>query len=350
MSISRPASRGGPLKSSTSSAFQKGKVFTSLPPDVHNPELFGGHQSDFLLDEEFPDLAAERSLVFSEEDQVDYQSSFAAENIPEEDHVEPSVVMLKTVPKKALKTWEQKGEVTKSLKTTILTHLNQGTGTRTSTPSHHGGILSPNVPETVPANTSMRHDRRQSKEASESLSKAPADVPNLTAEMARAALTEQHMHQTRSLRKNASTGMLSPRTHAPSQSSHLTNSRIPSPATSSMKLSPSTVGFKFSVDQVDDFIRVHRQQIRDITDCCKDETKLLTRLTMHGFPSQSSSLHEEDAVASQDSLRDSNMSEAFTEYVFNLDKLLERKFRAMVELRQRIKGLMVTTKNSSPTE
>jgi hypothetical protein len=42
-----------------------------------------------------------------------------------------------------------------------------------------------------------------------------------------------------------------------------------------------------------------------------------------------------------DSAKENQMNEAFVAYVFELDALLEKKFRAMVELRQRIKSLMV---------
>ncbi len=38
--------------------------------------------------------------------------------------------------------------------------------------------------------------------------------------------------------------------------------------------------FVFSADQIDDFVRSHRQQIREITDCCKEETKVRAMFSM----------------------------------------------------------------------
>jgi hypothetical protein len=127
-------------------------------------------------------------------------------------------------------------------------------------------------------------------------------------------------------------------------SKHRTNAQ----ATQQQQQQQQKVHYEFQMDQIDEFIRAHRSQIREITDCCKDETKLLANLTLNGFRGSNPRLNVISGIdggdeyqMKDDSAKENQMNEAFVAYVFELDALLEKKFRAMVELRQRIKSLMV---------
>lgn len=103
-------------------------------------------------------------------------------------------------------------------------------------------------------------------------------------------------------------------------------------------LTDPDVALGYQMSDVDAFVRLHRQQIRDITDCCKEETTLLSKLTTSGILNHSMGVSETTAAAA---LRlDVSANGAFLEYVFALDGLLERKFRAMTDLRQSVKTLL----------
>ena len=93
------------------------------------------------------------------------------------------------------------------------------------------------------------------------------------------------------------------------------------------------------MQDIDAFVRSHRQQIRDITECCKEETTLLSKLTTSGLINASHS-------SSDDLSLDDASHRVFLEYVFSLDGLLERKLRAMSDLRQSVKALLQQQKLS----
>lgn len=89
---------------------------------------------------------------------------------------------------------------------------------------------------------------------------------------------------------------------------------------------------------MDDFVKSHRQQIRDITECCKMETKMLTHfaLGMNQEKEQDSSTGASTAAGAASG----EMTAGFVEYVVELDQVLEKKFRIMVDLRNQIKNIM----------
>jgi hypothetical protein len=94
----------------------------------------------------------------------------------------------------------------------------------------------------------------------------------------------------------------------------------------------------FSMEAVDTFVRRHRQQIRDITECCKEETQLLSRLTFTGLNKQQN--------MDLNAPLDESLTYVFMDYVFALDGLLERKMRAMSELRKEVKALTVSNQDA----
>ena len=94
-----------------------------------------------------------------------------------------------------------------------------------------------------------------------------------------------------------------------------------------------------TLHEVNDFIRAHRKTLREITDCSKDETRLLSSLTLQGF-SQASSDKESGGKPGSSDITD-DMSAAFNQYLFDLDRQLERKYRSIASLRSRIKELLI---------
>ncbi|KAF1796706.1 P-loop containing nucleoside triphosphate hydrolase protein [Mucor lusitanicus] len=84
----------------------------------------------------------------------------------------------------------------------------------------------------------------------------------------------------------------------------------------------------FSYDKMDEFVKFHRAEIREITDCTKKETKLVANISLD----LSSNQNFEDGSSSS-----SEKSTAqFTKYLQDLDEILERKLAAVEALRDRI--------------
>jgi hypothetical protein len=108
------------------------------------------------------------------------------------------------------------------------------------------------------------------------------------------------------------------------------------------KSSPSPVDNsptgELSTKTINDFIRTHRKELREITDASKEETQLLFQLTQSGFVqagSDNPTNVEQDAVASES-------SQAFLQYLTELDKQLDRKYRSIASLRQKVRPLLKT--------
>lgn len=79
---------------------------------------------------------------------------------------------------------------------------------------------------------------------------------------------------------------------------------------------------------MDEFVKFHRAEIREITDCTKKETKLVANISLD----LSSNQNFEDGSSSS-----SEKSTAqFTKYLQDLDEILERKLAAVEALRDRI--------------
>jgi hypothetical protein len=88
-----------------------------------------------------------------------------------------------------------------------------------------------------------------------------------------------------------------------------------------------------SNDQMLEFIKLHRAQIREVTECSKKETKLLATFSL----GLSSTQHygEEEAAASNDK----NVEE-FERYLGDLDELLQRKVACAEALRDKMRQLL----------
>jgi len=159
------------------------------------------------------------------------------------------------------------------------------------------------------------------------------------------APSKDHSNESLDLPNTHHIAQKEPEVHRPTSSSRipaLRQSMVPQPRTSRSPIPSSTstrppappepardresFGLPL-LDQgvMDGFVKSHRQQIREITECCKSETKMLTTFAI-GLGDESSDRSEATA--------------AFVEYVVELDQVLEKKFRVMVDLRQKIKSIM----------
>ena len=78
---------------------------------------------------------------------------------------------------------------------------------------------------------------------------------------------------------------------------------------------------------MDEFVKFHRAEIREITDCTKKETKLVANISLDLSSNQS---FEEGTSSSEKS------TAQFTKYLQDLDEILERKLAAVEALRDRI--------------
>ncbi|KAL7312368.1 hypothetical protein PS15m_008133 [Mucor circinelloides] len=83
----------------------------------------------------------------------------------------------------------------------------------------------------------------------------------------------------------------------------------------------------FSYVKMDEFVKFHRAEIREITDCTKKETKLVANISLDLSSNQS---FEEGTSSSEKS------TAQFTKYLQDLDEILERKLAAVEALRDRI--------------
>ncbi|KAG1451958.1 hypothetical protein G6F56_007946 [Rhizopus delemar] len=95
--------------------------------------------------------------------------------------------------------------------------------------------------------------------------------------------------------------------------------RVPIPA------APSDLP-SFSGDHIDEFIRFHRAEIREISDCTKRESKLVANLQL-----ELSSGQDEDGFSNE-----TRQTSEFLKYLQDLDELLEHKLAAVEALRDRI--------------
>lgn len=91
--------------------------------------------------------------------------------------------------------------------------------------------------------------------------------------------------------------------------------------TSSISSMPS-----FSFDKMDEFVKFHRAEIREITDCTKKETKLVANISLD----LSSNFEDQQQQNNQKS------QSQFVKYLRDLDEVLDRKLAAVEALRDRI--------------
>jgi hypothetical protein len=83
----------------------------------------------------------------------------------------------------------------------------------------------------------------------------------------------------------------------------------------------------FSFDKMDEFVKFHRAEIREITDCTKKETKLVANISLD------LSSNFEDQQRQQN---DPKSQSQFIKYLRDLDDILDRKLAAVEALRDRI--------------
>lgn len=81
----------------------------------------------------------------------------------------------------------------------------------------------------------------------------------------------------------------------------------------------------FGSQQMDEFVKFHRAEIREITDCTKKETKLVANISLDLSSNQESGQQKSNKSNSQ-----------FQKYLRDLDEVLERKLAAVEALRDRI--------------
>lgn len=84
--------------------------------------------------------------------------------------------------------------------------------------------------------------------------------------------------------------------------------------------SPTTARHGLSYQQMDEFVKFHRAEIREMTDCAKKETKLVANISLD--------------LSQQPSEKES--SQKFHQYLQDLDEILEHKLAAIEALRDRI--------------
>lgn len=84
----------------------------------------------------------------------------------------------------------------------------------------------------------------------------------------------------------------------------------------------------FSYDNMDEFVKFHRAEIREITDCTKKETKLVANISLDLSSNQN---FEQEGIASSE-----KSTAQFAKYLQDLDEILERKLAAVEALRDRI--------------
>jgi hypothetical protein len=88
----------------------------------------------------------------------------------------------------------------------------------------------------------------------------------------------------------------------------------------------------FDADTIDEFIKLHRAEVREVTDYTKKETKLLANFSL-GLSSRRN-LQEGETSSIKDDIKTSS---EFIDYLGNLDEVLDIKMAAIEALRDRIR-------------
>ncbi|KAI7877785.1 kinesin-domain-containing protein [Lichtheimia hyalospora FSU 10163] len=90
----------------------------------------------------------------------------------------------------------------------------------------------------------------------------------------------------------------------------------------------------FEQDTIEDFIKYHRGEIREVAECSKKETKLLANFSLY-----MTSLKEQNEGQRRPD-DDLKMSSEFIDYLDRLDEVLEMKMGAIEALRDRIRNVL----------
>ncbi|CAO3699818.1 unnamed protein product [Rhizopus stolonifer] len=97
------------------------------------------------------------------------------------------------------------------------------------------------------------------------------------------------------------------------------------PSTTQIETVPS-----FSSEHIDEFIRFHRAEIREMADCTKRENKMVANLSLH------ISSQQDDEGSNHSNHSQTRSTSEFLKYLQDLDELLEHKLAAVEALRDRI--------------
>ncbi|KAF7722586.1 Kinesin-like protein kif24 [Apophysomyces ossiformis] len=92
----------------------------------------------------------------------------------------------------------------------------------------------------------------------------------------------------------------------------------------------------FEQQAIEDFIKYHRAQIREVTECSKKETKLLANFSL----SMSSRKDTQENGGKGSSVYDLQTSSDFIDYLDHLAEVLERKMAAIGAMRDRIRSVL----------
>lgn len=95
---------------------------------------------------------------------------------------------------------------------------------------------------------------------------------------------------------------------------------------------PDIDSIMFDADTIDEFIKLHRAEVREVTDYTKKETKLLANFSL-GLSSRRN-LQEGETPSIKDDIKTSS---EFIDYLGNLDEVLDIKMAAIEALRDRIR-------------
>ncbi|KAI8989951.1 P-loop containing nucleoside triphosphate hydrolase protein [Pilobolus umbonatus] len=133
-----------------------------------------------------------------------------------------------------------------------------------------------------------------------------------------------------------SQSMYSPRTSTDTTSdSSLSNSSTQRQSMQSIEYSQTSSVINgvpsFNYERIDEFIKFHRAEIREITECTKYESKLVANISLNISSNQD---YQDELFLSKSS--DDKSSLQFEKYLRDLDELLERKLAAIEALRDRI--------------
>jgi hypothetical protein len=101
-------------------------------------------------------------------------------------------------------------------------------------------------------------------------------------------------------------------------------------------ISPTSM-LNLKIGDVNDFIRAHRGELRETTSVSKEETNILAQLTISGFAQAQYDIPSRGANTEGVS---PEMTQAFYDYLFELDRQLDKKYRSIANLRQKIKTFL----------
>jgi hypothetical protein len=262
---------------------------------------------DLLMDEEFPEPADEVDLMITDDE---HSSS---------DDIKGNV------PQQSADSDSQGGvggataAIRQQQKSTILSTLNSVSNSRAS--SRSGRPLSNGSNNTITTSRPSSHTGSQAPKTNIPLFRAGKTAQDTQVEMREAPPTIKEAS-----REEA----------APSRSTRSADKQ-----SSSKRISASDASrtVQFSAAQVDSFLLIHRHQIRDVTDCCKEEAKMLGAISMSSsIPDSLGAGFGDDFDESGDGI--ASTEKAFQEYLLNLESVLARKASIVHVLQQKIKGLL----------